>query len=82
MIQSKATLTISRERLLSPMSTVLSDEISTGMRLLGVTRIADLKPELLEIMPGLLGEIVNTQERQQLGGFRKSGQETSKQLSH
>lgn len=64
------------------MSTVLSDEISTGMRLLGVTRIADLKPELLEIMPGLLGEIVNTQERQQLGGFKKSGQETSKQLSH
>lgn len=37
-------------------SSVMSDEIITGMRLLGCNRVSDLKPELLEIMPGLLGQ--------------------------
>lgn len=37
-------------------SLVMSDEIYTGMRLLGANRVEDLKPEMLEIMPGLLGE--------------------------
>lgn len=35
---------------------VLSDEIYTGMRLLGVRAVSELRPELLEIMPGLLGQ--------------------------
>ena len=35
---------------------VLSDEIYTGMRMLGANSISDLKPEMVEIMPGLLGE--------------------------
>jgi L-lactate dehydrogenase (cytochrome) len=34
----------------------MSDELITGMRLLGANRVSDLKPELLEIMPGLLGQ--------------------------
>ncbi|KAL7008763.1 Karyopherin transporter [Cystobasidiomycetes sp. EMM_F5] len=35
---------------------LLSDEIYTGMRMLGANSIADLKPEMVEIMPGLIGE--------------------------
>lgn len=38
----------------------MSDEIITGMRLLGCNRVSDLKPELLEIMPGLLGQQANS----------------------
>lgn len=34
----------------------MSDELTTGLRLLGCKRVTDLKPELLEIMPGLLGQ--------------------------
>lgn len=43
---------------------ILQDEISTGMRLLGAKSIKDLKPEMLELLPGLVGR--------RLGGQKKS----------
>lgn len=35
---------------------VLSAEVNLGMKLLGATKIEELKPEMLELMPGLVGE--------------------------
>jgi len=40
----------------------MSDEISRGMRLLGVTKIDQLKPEMIEIMDGLLGRTFTAQK--------------------
>lgn len=35
---------------------VLEQEIQIGMRLLGAKSIEDLKPSMLELMPGLIGQ--------------------------
>lgn len=41
---------------------ILTDEIHTGMRLLGAKTIKDLKPEMLELLPGLRGERLKSVE--------------------
>lgn len=35
---------------------VLREEIEIGMKLLGAQKLSDLKPEMVELMGGLLGE--------------------------
>ena len=35
---------------------ILTEEVQTGMRLLGAKTIKDLRPEMLELLPGLKGE--------------------------
>lgn len=40
---------------LAPPPAVLTKEIATGMRLLGAKSVSELKPEMVELLDGLLG---------------------------